>query len=94
MSETWKAMFAFAGMVFVLVFVLGLLYSICEWLKDRIRDARWEYKYKHRFDKPPTAKCWCKDCAKRDDEGECNVMERFVPNDAFCCWAKPKEKDL
>ena len=94
MSETWRAIFAFAGMVFVFVFVLGLLYAIYEWLKDRIRDARWEYKYKHRFDKPPTAKCWCKDCVNRDEDGECDVMGRFVPNDAFCCHAEPKEKDL
>lgn len=97
MSETWKSIFAFAGMVFVFVFVLGLLYAIYEWLKDRIDDARWEYKYKHRFDKPPTAACYCKDCKWRSVEnGKCSNVtwaDRHTPDNGFCYEAEPKEKD-
>ena len=99
MSETWKAIFAFAGMVFVFVFVLGLLYAIYEWLKDRIADARWEYRYKHRFDKPPTAKCYCKDCklhgTKSQHTNRCYLpgSDRFTPDNGFCYEAEPRDKE-
>ena len=54
------------------------------WKKKR------EYQYKHRFDKPPKAKCYCIDCARRDEEGRCYELNRWVSDDNFCWDAEPR----
>lgn len=67
-----------------------------------INKLRWKYKYKHRFDKPPIAKCYCKDC--RHYSG--NIGLGWSANDLctmhagwhvaknwFCWNAEPCEKD-
>ena len=66
-----------------------------------IDKKKWEYKYKHRFDKSSTAKCYCKDCksfgANRNayDRNECGVHEGWRVADEWFCWcADPCEKDL
>lgn len=43
--------------------VLLLICGIKQFIEERI----WNYKYNHRFDKPPTAKCYCKDCSLYGD---------------------------
>lgn len=44
-----------------------------------------------RYDKPPIAKCYCKDC-KFHIDGICtNLVNVYTANEFFCCLAQRKE---
>ena len=58
------------------------------------------YRYKHRFGKPPTAKCYCKDCenwyphSPQATEGRCWRFENRTMADNWFCWdAEPRETE-
>lgn len=60
-----------------------------------IKSLKSLYKEKHRYDKPPTAKCYCKDCVfarKRCGKLECinGISYRNTYNDLnmFCSYGK------
>lgn len=75
---------AFIG--YVLVFAALLLY-----LGDFIDKAKYKYRYKHRFNKPPTAKCYCIDCKYHDNEtSRCGGFGEFIADDRFCWKADPR----
>lgn len=68
--------------------------------KDLIQECRYKNRYKHRFDKPPTAECYCKDCKWHIDKGSAknkctNVTwaDRYTPDNGFCHEAEPKARD-
>lgn len=43
-----------------LIFGIAFLFQkLIEFVQDKII---WKHKYKNRFNKPPTAKCYCIDC--------------------------------
>ena len=75
---------SFVGYVFV--FAALLLY-----LGEFIDKAKYKYRYKHRFGKPPTAKCYCIDCKYHDNEtGRCSSFGEFIADDRFCWKADPR----
>lgn len=92
---------------FILMFVgcgtiLGIIILVClllwEAATDKIRDLKWQYKRKHRFDKPPTAKCYCKDCKyyAKPYYGRCtrgHIETRNIADNYFCWQAEPLKKD-
>lgn len=76
--------------------------SAYEFIKDTIREIKWKYKYKHRFDKPPTAQCYCKDCryfqtwkvnGKSGRCGRGHIEKWTVADNSFCWQAEPLKKD-
>lgn len=79
---------AFIG--YVLVYAALLLY-----LQEFIDKAKHKYRYKHRFDKPPTAKCYCIDCKYHDNEdGLCSSLGYWYTADNWFCWkADPRKKE-
>ena len=84
---------AFVG--YVLVFAALLLY-----LGEFIDNAKYKYRYKHRFDKPPTAKCYCIDCGYHDNKnGRCSGLGEFTSgykyteDNWFCYNADPRKKE-
>lgn len=88
-------LFAIFGIITVagIIFVIGKLFFdfICE-LIDR---KKWEYEYKHRFDKPPTAKCYCNDCEYHATNSKCNNVtwaDRYTPDNGFCYEANPRKR--
>lgn len=65
------------------VLVIALILKLSE-LKDTIK---YKYRYKHRFDKLPTAKCYCIDCIYWDDKGHwCNYFKGRTTADCWFCW--------
>ena len=55
---------------------------------------------RHRFDNPPLAKCYCRDCEdwyKRYDDdtsGKCDgSFGKYTSDDFFCKYAKPRKTD-
>ena len=79
-----------ATIIMISIFVIS-------WLVDTIPDhiRKWKHKYeiKHRFDKPPTAKCYCIDCQYHDNEtGECrhSYKSYYTSDESFCWEAEPR----
>ena len=87
------------GLASVLVMVLMCGVLLCEFVADTLRTLKWRYKYKHRFDKPPTAQCYCKDCryyTSYDLGGRCGRghIEQWSVADNYFCWqAEPLKRD-
>ena len=83
-------MFALFGASALICGVMIILYMFYDWLKVRILDHRRIWRYKHRFNKKPIAKCYCIDCLDYDEEYKfCRDLGRYVTDDKFCCWGKP-----
>lgn len=84
------------GMVFIMAFIGfgGIL--IIEGIKDFVYERKRQYKIKHRFDKPPIAKCYCIDCINRRDDGSCSLHLKIARDidDWFCKEATPIRGDL
>lgn len=76
--------------------------TVCIFISNLINKLVWRHKYKHRFDKPPVAKCYCKDCmhysrnielgGKADDL--CMTHKGWHVAENWFCWvAEPCKKD-
>ena len=86
MTKFVVVFFAFLGVVFMAL----LIASITVTISTAIRRKRKEYEYKHRFDKSPTAECYCVDCWYRDNENsKCRRYQLYVADDWFCKDAMP-----
>lgn len=92
MNDLQKAFFAI-GIVTVVVILSGLLFISCYELKEFIERKIYDYKMKHRFDKPPIAKCWCNDCKYHGGRypNSCRLFgdNRCTPPEGFCYEAEP-----
>lgn len=78
--------------------IIMMSYCAFDALRDVVRGWRWTYKYKHRFDKPPTAACYCKDCKWHSEkDNKCSDVtwaDRHTPDNGFCYEAEPRKKDI
>lgn len=88
--------FTAIGFITILTLVALFAYFALDALRNVVQRWRWRYEYKHRFDKPPTAKCYCKDCVYHGNNGNdysercsLNGVERFTPFNGFCYEAEP-----
>lgn len=86
---------AFVGVIFI-AGLLGLIFwATFEWVKEKIRQARINYRIKHRFDGKPIAKCWCRDCRTHNNKtGLCSVYNMRKADNGFCDRADPIWKGL
>lgn len=80
-------------MSIVIIFIIGAAILL---VKDAIDELTYKYRYKHRFNKPPTAKCYCADCIYYDTEtGRCygfhEDSNRLVADNMFCYRAEPRK---
>lgn len=73
--------------------ILAIIAAAVIEIKELISKLKWRYKYKHRFDKPPTAKCYCRDCKQHGSEtNRCYKFDRWHTADNWFCWdAEPLE---
>ena len=94
MSEALKSVFAAVGLIALLTVLLCMvLMIICE-VANIIEETRRQYRIKHRFNTPPTAKCYCRDCKFWNPEnGACHVSHTskgyYMADDWFCYSAEP-----
>lgn len=89
LSETLLRVLWFIGMVGVGVAIaLACIYVVSD-----IKLRRRKYALQHRFDKPPLAKCYCKDCLYRSN-GLCDKFDRFVAENFFCKLADPCDGEV
>lgn len=94
-NEVVLKLFAYIGIIFI-AGLLGLIFwPTFEWVKEKIRQARINYRIKHMFDGKPIAKCWCRDCrAHNNKTGLCSVRNTYKADNGFCDRADPIWKGL
>lgn len=99
--------FMIVGFIVIICIMLIMIPIIVCDIKDLIvktyRACKRKSEIKHRFDKPPVAKCYCIDCkygayfgniSEMDDKhGKCILWNGDVPirDDNFCYRADPKK---
>ena len=84
--------FTTIGIITSIVFLAVLIMYVCTCLFLFIQDIIRKYQYKHRFNKPPKAKCYCIDCENHAPiSRKCSKFEIKTANEWFCCDANPKE---
>ena len=90
--------FTAIGFATVVTFSFMILAAITDFISYEIQEAVWMHKYKHRFDKPPTAACYCVDCKFHGDDLDpirCTNRKDVILETAdewFCQAAEPKER--
>lgn len=96
MTDILKAVlytFAAVGLGCTLI----VIYELLGLLKDNIIDYRIRQKskriIKHRFSKPPIAKCYCIDCKQHNMETNLCYRDgrRYTADTEFCSDAEPKK---
>ena len=94
MPESLAAILIIFGVASV-VFSVGLVIVLAkDSIGDYIDRKKYEYKRKHRFDKPPLAKCYCKDCNYHYDDGRCSRHSGWYTAEEWFCWdAEPRMMD-
>ena len=88
MTEFFTVVGVIVIMSMIVAMILAVIYAIRQFIRERI----WSYKYNHRFDKQPTAKCYCKDCSFYGDfinRMLCRKHDKCFTDDYFCKDADP-----
>lgn len=81
------------GIAAITIAVAFGIIAVKEEISDAIRKRKHIYEIKHRFDKPPTAKCYCIDCKRHSEDGECHKFNGWRTADTWFCWdAEPNER--
>ena len=95
MNEELKYTFIALGIIFSLLLAFLFITIIFEICHGFIKDMKWKWKYKHRFDKKPIARCYCKDCIYYSSNAEsCDIHSSWIINDNNFCWkATPRSYD-
>lgn len=85
-------LFTTVGAFVIIMMIVAMIFAVICAIRDFIRERIWIYRYNHRFDKPPTAKCYCKDCSFYGDFEHtrlCKMHNRSFADDYFCKDADP-----
>lgn len=85
------------GLFTLIAILAGVLAAMIDSIKKLIKNKKRDYQVKHRFDKPPTAKCYCVDCVYYEPyevEGStmgkcCFNSNRGFNDNHFCAMAEP-----
>ena len=88
--------FTAVGAVVIILMIAAMIFAVICAIRQFIRERIWIYKYNHRFDKPPTAKCYCKDCSFYGDFTNrrlCRKHKECFADDFFCKDADPCEAE-
>lgn len=76
--------------IFVFLIRLGVV-----GIKEYISKRKHVYAVKHRFDKPPTAKCYCIDCKSYSKHnGACYTHTGWLVADSWFCWSATPKDDV
>lgn len=86
------------GIAFIGIVVVLILIMLCHAIRVLVDKLKRRHYLKHRFDKPPTAECYCIDCKYHDDEtkrcwrfGETTKEYRCTADNWFCWEATPRD---
>lgn len=81
----------FVGFLACIGAFIVALYYLFDAVKCLTHELGWKHRYKHRFDKPPTAKCYCRDCRWHGSNGKCGLpgITRYTPDNGYCYESEP-----
>lgn len=91
-----KDLLALIGIITIIMLSILCIALLYEGIGDVISTVRYRYKRNHRFDGPPTVKCYCKDCLyyfNDNGSGYCSDTGKFRSDDFFCGNSKPLKRD-
>lgn len=93
--ETVRGLLILIGFVTVATFIGILIGIIIMQLISIIQGKIYIKKRKNRFNKVPTAACYCRDCVNRSLLGYCEILSngKYTANEWFCSFATPRIKD-
>lgn len=82
------------GLTLMVIAGTAIIFGISA-VQYAIGNIKYTFKIKHRFDKPPTARCYCIDCKYHCTDGKCveGFTSRYMGDSWFCCFATPKESE-
>lgn len=90
----WTTILTYIGLATVIICVCTITACIINWVRHEIDVLRWKYRYKHRFDKLPTAECYCRDCKHWRYDNSCSKLKGWHTADNWFCWAaEPTKKE-
>lgn len=95
MKENLMSFFTLLGIVASAITLIAIIMFIIMksyyFIAEKIEELKYDYKVKHRFDKPPLAKCYCKDCKSYNRKNErCYWLNRGTADNWFCWNAERK----
>jgi hypothetical protein len=83
------------GAAAILALISLMITILISDVREFINSVKLKYKQKHRFDKAPTAKCYCVDCCYHDNEtGRCCKFDLYTEDDWFCCDGEPRKTEV
>ncbi len=93
MNENITGILATIGVLVIIAMVGTIVCLAFQAIRDCIDRLKYEHRYKHRFDKPPTAECFCRDCKHHGDEtNRCYKFDGWHTADNWFCWnAEPRD---
>lgn len=94
--DTLRDVFLIIGIIYTLIILMVVIYLIGMCCNDYLLGVKHRYRQRRRFDKPPTAKCYCVDCeyySSWDENNYTCVAHNgwFVADNWFCWSATPKK---
>lgn len=97
MPESLAAILIIFGTASVVFLVCLVIVLAKDSIDDYLTKKKYKHKRKHRFDKPPLAKCYCKDCTSYGTglyKGQCfRLGNRYFDDNWFCGDAEPRITD-
>lgn len=91
-----KDFLAIIGGICSIALIILLIIVVFQAIGELIDRIRRNYQIKHRFDKPPTAECYCRDCTRHDAKTKrCYKFDGWYTADEWFCWdANPRKEDV
>lgn len=95
MNENLMLFFTLFGIVALAMISIAIIMFIIMkayyFIVEKIEELKYDYKAKHRFDKPPLAKCYCKDCKYHGNNDKCySFTNKYTADNWFCSQAERK----
>lgn len=94
--EPWNKIFILFSIISIAGCIVLVLVFMAYATDEKYCNWKYNYRWKHRFDKPPKAKCYCKDCIRYEPsicgQSHCDVSGMSMPEEGFCWRAYPKTR--
>lgn len=82
-------LFGMVASVMIIMFIVMIAYYF---IVGKIEELKYDYKVKHRFDKPPIANCYCIDCKFYNRENERCYRLNQNTADSWFCWNAERKR--
>ena len=94
--DTFTKLMTCLGVVAFVMIISFAIAILLEAIKCFTTDMKRKFVIRHRFDKQPTAKCYCVDCKYwNEQDGCCSQLSGWRTADSWFCWkAEPVKEKL